>query len=59
MTEAHLDNERDLLRALSDDEQRRLADLLRKLQLGLPARERAPAPTMLRAGRARREPVWQ
>ena len=37
VTEAHLDNERDLLRALSADEQRRLADLLRKLQLGLPA----------------------
>ena len=37
MTEAHLDNERGLLDALSDEEQRRLADLLRKLQLGLPA----------------------
>lgn len=37
VTEAHLDNERALLAALSDDEQRRLADLLRKLQLGLPA----------------------
>jgi DNA-binding MarR family transcriptional regulator len=36
VTEAHLDNERRLLDALSDDEQRRLADLLRKLQLGLP-----------------------
>jgi DNA-binding MarR family transcriptional regulator len=36
VTEAHLDNERGLLDALSDDEQRRLADLLRKLQLGLP-----------------------
>jgi DNA-binding MarR family transcriptional regulator len=37
VTEAHLDNERNLLSALSVDEQRRLADLLRKLLLGLPA----------------------
>lgn len=37
-TEAHLDNERRLLSALTDDEQRRLADLLRKLQLGLAPR---------------------
>jgi DNA-binding MarR family transcriptional regulator len=37
VTEAHLDNERDLLGALTADERRRLADLLRKLQLGLPA----------------------
>jgi hypothetical protein len=37
VTEAHLDNERHLLDALTDEEQRRLADLLRKLQLGLPA----------------------
>jgi DNA-binding MarR family transcriptional regulator len=37
-TEAHLDNERRLLDALSDAEQRNLADLLRKLQLGLPPR---------------------
>ena len=36
VTGAHLDNERDLLIALTADEQRRLADLLRKLQLGLP-----------------------
>jgi DNA-binding MarR family transcriptional regulator len=35
-TEAHLANERRLLSALSDAEQQRLADLLRKLQLGLP-----------------------
>ena len=35
-TEAHLANERRLLVALTDAEQRRLADLLRKLQLGLP-----------------------
>jgi DNA-binding MarR family transcriptional regulator len=37
VTEAHLDNERDLLAALTADERRRLADLLRKLQVGLPA----------------------
>ena len=37
-TAAHLDNERDLLSVLTEAEQRRLADLLRKLQLGLPAR---------------------
>ena len=36
VTEAHLDNERNLLAALSEVEQRRLADLLRKLRLGLP-----------------------
>ena len=35
-TEAHLANERRLLGALSDGEQRRLADLLRKLLVGLP-----------------------
>jgi DNA-binding MarR family transcriptional regulator len=37
LTAAHLENERRVLAALSDAEQRRLADLLRKLQLGLPA----------------------
>jgi DNA-binding MarR family transcriptional regulator len=37
VTEAHLDNERDLLGALTAEERRQLADLLRKLQLGLPA----------------------
>jgi len=37
-SEAHLENERRLLSALTDAEQRRLADLLRKLQLGLPPR---------------------
>jgi DNA-binding MarR family transcriptional regulator len=37
-TEAHLENERRLLDALSADDRRRLADLLRKLQLGLPPR---------------------
>ena len=37
-TEAHLANERRLLSALTDAEQARLADLLRKLQLGLPPR---------------------
>ncbi len=36
VTEAHLANERRLLSALTGDEQRRLADLLRKLRLGLP-----------------------
>ena len=36
MTEAHLANERGLLAALSETEQRPLAALLRKLQLGLP-----------------------
>ena len=35
-SEAHLGNERRILAALSAAEQRRLADLLRKLQLGLP-----------------------
>jgi DNA-binding MarR family transcriptional regulator len=34
-TDAHLDNERQLLSSLTDAEQRELADLLRKLQLGL------------------------
>ncbi|QEC48383.1 MarR family transcriptional regulator [Baekduia soli] len=33
---AHLDNERRLLAALTDAEQRRLADLLRRLLVGLP-----------------------
>jgi DNA-binding MarR family transcriptional regulator len=37
-TEAHLENERRLLDALGEADQRRLADLLRKLQLGLPPR---------------------
>ncbi len=36
VTEAHLANERRLLETLSDSEQRRLADLMRKLRLGLP-----------------------
>jgi len=36
LTGAHLANERVILGALSEAEQRRLADLLRKLQLGLP-----------------------
>jgi len=36
VTEAHLDNERRLLGALSASDRRTLADLLRKLQLGLP-----------------------
>jgi DNA-binding MarR family transcriptional regulator len=36
VTEAHMENERRLLSALTEADQRRLADLLRKLQLGLP-----------------------
>jgi DNA-binding MarR family transcriptional regulator len=36
LTSAHLENERRILAALSEAEQRRLADLLRTLQLGLP-----------------------
>jgi DNA-binding MarR family transcriptional regulator len=36
LTEAHLANERRILGGLSEDEQRELAKLLRKLQLGLP-----------------------
>jgi DNA-binding MarR family transcriptional regulator len=36
-SEAHLENERRLLGALNDADRRRLADLLRKLQLGLPS----------------------
>ena len=36
LTAAHLQNERAIIGALSEAEQRRLADLLRKLQLGLP-----------------------
>lgn len=36
VTEAHLANERHLLRCLTDADQRRLADLLRNLQVGLP-----------------------
>jgi DNA-binding MarR family transcriptional regulator len=38
VTTAHLENERRILSALTDAERRKLADLLRKLQLGLPAR---------------------
>jgi DNA-binding MarR family transcriptional regulator len=36
VTEAHLANERRILGALSEGDRRRLTDLLRKLQLGLP-----------------------
>jgi DNA-binding MarR family transcriptional regulator len=36
VTEAHLANERNILSTLSESDRRRLADLLRKLQLGLP-----------------------
>jgi DNA-binding MarR family transcriptional regulator len=42
LTPRHLANERRILDGLSADEQRALADLLRKLQLGLPA-SRAPS----------------
>jgi DNA-binding MarR family transcriptional regulator len=38
VTTAHLENERRILSALTDAERRKLADLLRKLQLGLPPR---------------------
>jgi DNA-binding MarR family transcriptional regulator len=38
LTAAHLENEQRLLGALSEADRRRLADLLRKLQLGLPPR---------------------
>ena len=43
VTEAHLANERRLLEALTDAEQSRLADLLRKLQLGLPDHQTSPS----------------
>jgi DNA-binding MarR family transcriptional regulator len=36
VTEAHLANERNILAALGEADRKRLADLLRKLQLGLP-----------------------
>jgi DNA-binding MarR family transcriptional regulator len=36
VTAAHLENERNILGALSETDRRKLADLLRKLQLGLP-----------------------
>ena len=42
LTPAHLENERGIIAALSEAEQRDLAELLRKLQLGLPA-NRAPS----------------
>jgi DNA-binding MarR family transcriptional regulator len=38
LTAAHLENEQRIIGALSEADQRRLADLLRKLQLGLPPR---------------------
>jgi DNA-binding MarR family transcriptional regulator len=43
VTEAHLDNERRLLSALTADEQQTLADLLRTLQLGLPDHQTSPS----------------
>jgi len=42
LTPDHLANEREIIAVLSEADQRRLADLLRKLQLGLPA-SRAPS----------------
>ena len=42
VTEAHLDNERTLLSALTAAERKELADLLRKLQLGLPDHQTSP-----------------
>jgi DNA-binding MarR family transcriptional regulator len=38
LTDAHMQNERRILSAVGATDQRRLADLLRKLQLGLPPR---------------------
>jgi DNA-binding MarR family transcriptional regulator len=43
LTVAHLQNEREILGALGAADQRRLADLLRQLQLGLPEARRAPS----------------
>jgi DNA-binding MarR family transcriptional regulator len=42
VTEAHLDNERALLSALTAAERQELAGLLRKLQLGLPDHQTSP-----------------
>ena len=43
VTEAHLDNERNLLAALAPQEREQLAGLLRKLQLGLPDHQTSPS----------------
>ena len=43
VTEAHLANERRLLEALSPEEREQLADLLRKLLLGLPPHQTSPS----------------
>jgi DNA-binding MarR family transcriptional regulator len=43
VTEAHLANERHILQSLSATDQQRLADLLRNLQVGLPAVGPEPA----------------
>jgi DNA-binding MarR family transcriptional regulator len=45
LTPAHLENERTIIAALNEDEQRRLVELLRKLQLGLPAGRANRAPS--------------
>jgi len=43
VTEAHLANERRLLEALSPEDREQLADLLRKLLLGLPPHQTSPS----------------
>jgi DNA-binding MarR family transcriptional regulator len=43
VTVPHLDNERNLVSPLSREEQEQLADLLRKLQLGLPDHQISPS----------------
>jgi DNA-binding MarR family transcriptional regulator len=43
VTEPHLDNERTLVSPLTPQEQEQLADLLRKLQLGLPDHQISPS----------------
>jgi DNA-binding MarR family transcriptional regulator len=50
----HLDNERRLLAGLSRDEQRTLADLLRKLLLGFERQQPTPVPRPTRRHRLRR-----
>jgi DNA-binding MarR family transcriptional regulator len=50
----HLDNERELLSALDETEQRTLAELLRKLLLGFESRQPVPPPSGRGGRRARR-----